>query len=130
MQGGDNERFPDSWKHAIRDQIKTTKLVPLGLGNLSVSVARNGEWTRPGSLTHVIHDRSYCDSFWWIDQNRLVIDQWNCRIGRILGMIPKRSINSQKIIAKSNPFSVSPPWHFTRGNHILSNLDLTDFFQQ
>ena len=43
--------------HKIRDhpQIRTTKLVALGLGNPSMSVPHNGEWPGPGSLVHVIH---------------------------------------------------------------------------
>ena len=47
--------------HYLRDhaQIATTKVVTFGLRNPSVSVSCNGERTRPGSLAHVIHDRSY-----------------------------------------------------------------------
>ena len=58
------------WAEIIRGhaQITTTKLVALGLGNPSVSVPRNRERTRPGSLADVIHDRIYWD--WWTNQNR------------------------------------------------------------
>ena len=38
-----------------RAQISATKLDVYWLGNPSVSVPRNGERTRPGSLTHGIH---------------------------------------------------------------------------
>ena len=57
---------------SLRDhaQNTTTKLVAFGLGNPSVSVPRNGERTRPGSLAHVIHDRSYWNSCWWTNQKR------------------------------------------------------------
>ena len=44
----------------IRDhaQISATKLDVYWLGNLSVSVPRNGERTWPGSLAQGIHDQS------------------------------------------------------------------------
>ena len=51
------------------NEITTTKVVALGLGNPSVSVPHNGEQIRPGSLAHVMQDRSYCGSYWWTNQN-------------------------------------------------------------
>ena len=44
------------------DQIMTTKVFALGLGN--------GEWTRPDSLAYVIHDGSYWSSSLWSNQKR------------------------------------------------------------
>ena len=71
-------------------QITTTKLVVFGLGTPTVSLPHNRERTRSGSLAHMIHDRSYWSSLWWANQMRDDINdnQWNYRIGRILGMIP------------------------------------------
>ena len=51
-------------------QITTTNVVALGLGNPFVLIPRNGEGTSPGSLVHVIHDRSYWDSCWYTNQKR------------------------------------------------------------
>ena len=70
-------------------QITITKLVALGLGNPSLSVHCNGEGTRLGFLTHVIHDRSYWDSYWWTNEKRddVIYNEWNCRISPILWMI-------------------------------------------
>ena len=39
-------------------QNATIKMVVLGLANPSVSLPRNGEGTRPGSLALVIHDET------------------------------------------------------------------------
>ena len=49
----------------IRDhrQITTNKMVALGRGNPSVSLPRNGERTRPGSFTQVIHGQSIWRSY-------------------------------------------------------------------
>ena len=73
----------------VHAQITTTKLAAFGLGNPSVSVSRNGEWTRPGSLAHVVHGRSYWGSCCWTNQERddVIGNQWNCRIGHILGVL-------------------------------------------
>ena len=72
-------------------QITITKLVALGLDNLSVSVSRNGERTRPDSLTNTIHDRRYWRSFWLANQkiDDVIDNQWNCKIGRIFSVVPK-----------------------------------------
>ena len=76
----------------VRDHpyITTTKLVAHRLGNPSVSVPRNREPTRPGSLAHVIHGWSFWRSNWWTNENRddVIDNQWNRRISRILSMIP------------------------------------------
>ena len=50
----------------------------------------NGKQTQPGSLAHIIHDRSYWGAYWPTNLKRddLIDNQWNWRIGRILGMIP------------------------------------------
>ena len=48
----------------LHAQITTTKVVTLGLSNLSVSVPPNGERTQAGSFAHPIHGRSYWSSGW------------------------------------------------------------------
>ena len=50
----DEPQWPITLFISDHPQITTTKLVALGLGNPSMSVHRNGERTRPGSLAQVI----------------------------------------------------------------------------
>ena len=78
----------------VHVQITTTKLVTLGLGNPSAAIPHYRERTRPGFLAQLILDRSYWGSCWWTNQKMddVIINQWNCRIGRILGMIPKYAV--------------------------------------
>ena len=55
-----------------------------------MSIPRNGERTRPGSLAHVIHGQSYWDSYWWTSQksDEVIDNQWNCRISRNFRIVP------------------------------------------
>lgn len=83
-------------------------MVALGLGNPSAS---SGELTEPISIAHVIHDRHHCGSCRWTNQNRddVIDNQSNCRIGRILGMIPYHPVhqNVRRDALKRTPESDS-----------------------
>ena len=85
-------RHSDRLPYPLRDYAlyTVTKLVALGLGNSSVSVRGNREGTQSGFLSQVIHDLSYWGSCWRTYHKRddVIDSQWNCRIGRILGMTP------------------------------------------
>ena len=58
------------YKVSNHAQITSNKLVAFGIDNPSVSVPRDGELKRPGSLAQMVHDRSYWGSRWLTNQKR------------------------------------------------------------